>query len=327
MCDKLLVSIIVPVYNVERFLKQALDSIVYQSYHNIEVIIIDDGSTDTSGRISDKYAEQYKNFKVYHIENCGLAEARNFGLKLAHGEFIYFMDPDDWIEKNLIESAVTALERDKTNVFLLNFRLVSESGAIISGNDKLINNINSIETDRSIIKKLARNELHNFVWQFIVRSSVIKDIGPLLTFQNMAYEDITWTPIVIQRAKHISVSNQYFYNYRQRSNSIAHTQSLKNIQDRKKARSFFNKFISENYAQLQDELVASNIDSLLHLYSMCANFEGESSEIKKIQTFIEQQLKQVKNTQNIEFKNRLKVLLFRIGLLMPILKLVRYLKK
>lgn len=325
MQDKLLVSIIVPVYNVEKFLEQALDSIVDQSYNNIEVIIIDDGSTDSSGEISDKYVEQYKNFKVYHIENCGLAEARNFGLKLAHGDFIYFMDPDDWIEKNLIESAVTTLENDKTNVFLLNFRFISESGDLIKEHNKLINHFSSVETDSSIIRKLARNELQNFVWQFVIRSTVIKNIEPVLMFQNMTYEDITWTPIVIQRAKRISVSSQYFYNYRQRSNSIAHTQTLKNIQDRKKAREFFNKFASENYPQFQEELDESNIYSLMHLYSMCANVDVESSEVKEIQIFVEQQFKQVKNIQNIESKNKLKVFLFRIGLLMPVLKLVKYL--
>ena len=93
-----LLSIIVPVYNVEMYLKRCVDSILKQDYDNMEIILVDDGSTDSSGVICDQYASNYKNVKVIHKKNGGLSDARNFGLDNCRGQYISFIDSDDWIE-------------------------------------------------------------------------------------------------------------------------------------------------------------------------------------------------------------------------------------
>lgn len=98
-----LISIIVPVYNVETFLRQCLDSIVTQTYKNLEIILVDDGSTDNSGKVCDEYAERDRRIKVIHKSNSGVSSARNVGLNVATGKYIGFVDGDDWIEPDMYE--------------------------------------------------------------------------------------------------------------------------------------------------------------------------------------------------------------------------------
>lgn len=107
------VSVIVPVYNVEKYLKRCLDSILEQTYGNIEIILIDDGSTDCSGKICDAYAETYTNIKIIHKANMGLSDSRNVGIANARGEYIYFLDSDDYIIRECIEILYkNAIEND-----------------------------------------------------------------------------------------------------------------------------------------------------------------------------------------------------------------------
>lgn len=98
-----LISVIVPVYNVEQYLNKCVDSIIDQTYRNIEILLIDDGSTDTSGAICDEYSQRYDNVKTYHKKNGGLSSARNYGIERAAGEYLGFVDSDDYIHKEMYE--------------------------------------------------------------------------------------------------------------------------------------------------------------------------------------------------------------------------------
>lgn len=111
MVNNYLVSIIVPVYNAEKFLKSALDSIKMQSYRNLEVLLINDGSTDDSGSICDSYAKSDKRIKVFHIDNHGVSYARNIGLQEATGQYITFVDSDDILNINMVEELVNGIEK------------------------------------------------------------------------------------------------------------------------------------------------------------------------------------------------------------------------
>ena len=120
--NKFLISIIVPVYNVEQYLPKCLDSIINQTYKNLEIILIDDGSTDKSGKICDKYKNEDKRIKVIHKINTGVSAARNDGIDIAQGTYITFVDSDDWIEEDYINLATACLTKYQPDILINNYK-------------------------------------------------------------------------------------------------------------------------------------------------------------------------------------------------------------
>ena len=111
-----LVSIVIPVYNVSRYLAQCLESVIHQSYHNIEIIIIDDGSTDGSGSLCDSFARSDDRIRVFHTENRGLASARNLGMEKCTGSYLMFIDSDDWIELHTVETLLNFAQKYNADI-------------------------------------------------------------------------------------------------------------------------------------------------------------------------------------------------------------------
>ena len=124
-----LISIIVPVYNVEEYLKQCLDSILEQTYRNWELILVNDGSTDSSGLICQEYAEKDARIRYYEKENGGLSDARNYGIDRVQGEYITFIDSDDWVTKTYIEELYSKLQHYNADVSISNYFCFQESNA------------------------------------------------------------------------------------------------------------------------------------------------------------------------------------------------------
>lgn len=125
-----LVSVILPVYNVEKYIREALDSVINQTYKNLEIILVDDGSPDSSGDICDEYAAKDDRIRVIHKENGGVSSARNAGIEAARGDWIYFMDPDDWIDPDTIEAAVGMAAENGCDMCLFDFENVYKGKGI-----------------------------------------------------------------------------------------------------------------------------------------------------------------------------------------------------
>ena len=130
--DQPLISIIVPVYNVDKYLEKCINSLLDQTYENIEIILIDDGSKDKSGSICDVYSDNYKNIKVVHKENAGLGYARNTGLEMTHGNYVTFVDSDDWVSQDLIQHMYIAMTENKVDFCKSGFQQVKNNGEIVS---------------------------------------------------------------------------------------------------------------------------------------------------------------------------------------------------
>lgn len=169
------ISIIVPVYNVEKYISKCLDSIVNQIYRNIEVIVVNDGSTDKSGLICDEYAEKYNNIKVFHKENEGVSSARNLGIDNASGEYIAFVDPDDYIDKNMYEILYKEIIKSKSDIAMCSFFYVKESEVIYTGNkEKTI-----ILSKEEVIYKYFNGVnpfSGSFLWNKLFRRELFRDI-------------------------------------------------------------------------------------------------------------------------------------------------------
>ena len=127
-----MISVIVPVYNVEKYLRQCLDSIVAQTYRDLEIILVDDGSIDASGAICDEYAVRDSRIKVVHQPNRGLSSARNTGLDLVSGEYTFFIDSDDWIHEKALERLLLAQAKTNADLVLCNYQRVDEAGNAIN---------------------------------------------------------------------------------------------------------------------------------------------------------------------------------------------------
>ena len=142
MLSLILVSVIVPVYKVEFYLSECIESILKQTYQNLEIILVDDGSPDDCGSICDKYAQQDKRIKVFHKNNEGLSEARNYGIERATGDYLSFVDSDDWIEPDMFETLVSVVVVNDSDIVCCGYyREYNGYKETILKIDKIIGNI------------------------------------------------------------------------------------------------------------------------------------------------------------------------------------------
>ena len=206
------ISIIVPVYNVEKYLKRCVESIINQTYKNLEIILIDDGSTDNSGKICDEYALMDNRVKVLHIKNGGVSNARNLGIENATGEYIAFVDSDDYLEKEMYAKMLNKAQKEDADLVFCKYRRFDEQGKYINVNDEegLIQ-----LADRKDIKCFFVKEADNIVWGTIWRSLYKKCILQNLRFDLDIYlnEDFIFILRAIMSARRIFFLNEYLYNY------------------------------------------------------------------------------------------------------------------
>ncbi len=212
-----LVSIIVPIYNVEKHLRNCLSSVEEQTYQNYEVLLINDGSTDSSGHIIEEYTKKDNRFTAINQINGGLSAARNTGIYHARGEYMFFLDSDDYIEKDAINNLVTALGSEKFDIILANAYRVQ-------GNSKsLIKNIKSDTVYESgeayMIEKMQARSYHPAVWMNLYSSKLILANG-LYFAPRKLHEDVEWLPRVLIKAHKIKEIDDIVYNYIIRPNSI-----------------------------------------------------------------------------------------------------------
>lgn len=210
-----LISVIVPVYNVEKYLERCLNSIVNQSYENLEIILVDDGSTDNSGIICDKWAEKDDRVVVIHKKNGGLSDARNWGMKEAHGAFIGFVDSDDWIAKDMYEKLINAIERDGSDIAACGVQMVWEDS---EKTEMLTHNRSCVLSNQEAQEKLIEESLVlHPVWYKVYKREVIADIS---FERNRYHEDVFWTYKVLGNTNTLSIIEDVGYYYWQRKGSI-----------------------------------------------------------------------------------------------------------
>lgn len=206
-----MISIIIPVYNVEHFLHQCVNSVLAQSYDNIEVLLINDGSTDNSGQICDQIARQNKKVKVFHKENGGVSSARNLGLREAKGDFIGFVDSDDWIEPNMYEEMLSNLLNTNSQMCICS--------KYIRGNN-ILNNSNiasrSIRREEGI-KAILDYNFPSSIWTSLYKKGILVNI--FLNEKIHHLEDFEFQLRVLNKTERIAICTTPYYHYRNREGS------------------------------------------------------------------------------------------------------------
>lgn len=256
------ISVIVPIYNVEPYLRRCVDSLLQQSYADFELILVDDGSPDNCSAICDEYAAADKRVKVIHKTNGGLSDARNAGLQVAQGEYIAFVDSDDWVTPNYLEQML--------NTLIQTGAVICECAALrTEGSDVLPAVENSVsevfDTVGALEQLIYDGAFHQHVWNKLYRRNVIADI---LFPKEKTNEDEFWTYQVFGNAKKVVKIPDVLYFYFQRPESImGETYSLKRL-DAIEAKVQRQRYIDTNHPQLSLQAKANLFGSCIYAGQM-----------------------------------------------------------
>lgn len=234
---KPLISVIVPIYNVEQYLEKCIGSIISQTYRELEIILVDDGSQDSCGNICDEYAGKDERIKVIHKENQGLGFARNSGMDIAIGEYIMFVDSDDFLSENAVECLYERLSADKTDMAVGKFAFSYADGHEDDIYCKWMK-------DKVIYSEeaLKNTQFPVCAWGKLYK----KEVFSKLRFSNAACAEDLWAyPYVMSEIKNISVVNELIYHYYQRFNSLVYAKTERTLTSTLRAKTNMAEFLLE----------------------------------------------------------------------------------
>ncbi|MGE8204566.1 glycosyltransferase family 2 protein [Heyndrickxia sp. NPDC080065] len=325
------VSVIVPIYNVEKYLERCVDSIINQTYENLEIILVNDGSLDNSGRIAEEYKKIDNRVKAFHKQNGGLSDARNFGIKQITGECILFVDSDDWLEPNMIEKMVNTILEYKADVVQSAFYYAYEDHLLFDNRyfDKTCPPL--VLSNKELMKELVINEkVKNFAWGKLFKSNFIQDIP---FEKGVLFEDVFWAHKVMHRVHKYVILNDPLCYYFQRNDSIVATYSPRNL-DIIRGLKERHCFLEEYYQDLTEESLKGILKtSLIHYNLLLANRKKDKGATyrKDIKTYIKSNYRQFKKSVKHEKTLNRQLILFSIHPYLNVLylfvqKIVRKLK-
>lgn len=216
-----LISVIIPVYNVKHYLRQCLDSVVSQTYRNIEILIIDDGSSDGSGIICDDYALKDARVKVFHTDNLGLSAARNYGLdhKSEASEYVVFLDSDDWMEPQAIQILFNSADKYQADIVSCSFYIEYLNCQLTSSQPELKM---VLEGEQSLNSFISEFYIGNAAWNKLYKAELFKS---LRYPQGRLYEDVSTTYKTVLAAERVVVLPDLLIHYRIRKR-VFHTHIL-----------------------------------------------------------------------------------------------------
>ncbi len=267
-----LISVIIPVYNVEKYLDRCIQSVVGQTYKNLEIILVDDGSPDNCPAMCDEWAKRDSRIKVIHKENGGLSDARNVGIAVATGSFIGFVDSDDYISADMYQLLYDRMLTDDCDISVCGIQLIFEDSTAprsltCSGNCILDN----IEAMRAII---CESWIKQPVVYKLYKTHMVRDI---LFPVGKCNEDVFWSYQPISRAKKVSIFDTHCYFYTQRSGSIMNTNySLKRL-DALIAKQERLALVEKSYPSLVDDARHDLLFSCMYAMQMSLRYMDASS--------------------------------------------------
>lgn len=237
-----LISVIIPVYNVEKYLDRCVESIVNQTYRNLEIILVDDGSPDRCPEMCDEWAKKDGRIKVIHQKNGGAGKARNTGTQLATGSFISYVDSDDYVDKYFYEK-MTKLFDEETDVVECEYVSVNDENVVFEINGEVW----ETTAEKAMEYHIKDTYFKQVIWNKLYRHSVVKDIYfPI----DKMIDDEFWTYQVLGNCRKLKHFDDVLYAYRQQENSVMHeTFSIKRLQALE-AKTLRLKYVDKNYKKL-----------------------------------------------------------------------------
>lgn len=278
-------SIILPIYNVEKYLSVCIDSILSQSYSDYEIILVDDGSTDSSSAICDEFAAKHTCIQVIHKQNGGLSDARNVGLKAAQGEYVFFIDSDDYLINNTVLSVIS--EKLNTQPDVVVFR----PAKWFEGSEQLLINNYDLSVSQEVISPynkclelINKNCFFTSAWSKVIKRSLL--INNHIEFEKgLLGEDNDWYYKVISHLCSLELINAPLYVYRQRAGSITKSYAVKNLDHLLWIIEKWIKFVNdgeltENKKVIRSDLARQYCNAIIG-YSTLKNVEGLYPRLKR----------------------------------------------
>ena len=301
-----LISVIVPIYNVEVYLRKCIDSILAQDYPNLEIILVDDGATDNCGQICDEYAQKHSNITVIHKQNGGLSSARNAGIEIAKGKYISFVDSDDWIESDMISTLYNDLKQDNADVSAIIFYQEYSDGRLIK---------NSHQTEKSLLSReealscfLFNDYLTPCACGKLYNIELWKDIrfpeGKLFEDQLTIYK-------ILDLADNVVFNPLPKYYYFKREGSIGHSVFNDRTYDLYHAINEEYQFLVNKYPNIKADLVVGKITwEIVFVNMMLRGGKNDQELIKKVRKCARENYLSVIKCPYINKIRKLQILLF-----------------
>lgn len=307
-----MVSVIIPVYNVENYLEECLESLLKQTYKETEIIIIDDGSTDKSMEIIKSYSKKFNKFNLISQENSGVAQVRNIGLSKATGEYVLFVDSDDFLEPSMIEAMYNKAVYNRSDIVICDYYIYYDA------NKKIIAKYycsDSAYSGDEIIKMMIEFKIQGQLWnKMFKRETLIKNN---FQFENgRIIEDIFPVFKLIENCSNITFINKPLYYYRQRNDSYVYNVNKKLLDDYYYAMSNVMSYIEKRYSYIEKEstnIFRSNV--LAMLICNYIKFVGTKKENKEINSYIKKfdvSFKILRGIKNISNVNKIKTILWKL---------------
>ncbi|MCM1286184.1 MAG: glycosyltransferase [Acetobacter sp.] len=223
-----LISVIIPVYNVEMFLDRCIDSVINQTYDNLEIILVDDGSTDHSPVLCDNWSKKDSRIKVIHKKNGGLSDARNCGLDCSSGNYVVFIDSDDYVKSDMIETLFLRLIDDASDLALCNYLCVSDDENYVNDYE------NSLPVSDELIdgKQAQRKLFGDMHWHYVIACCKLYKKFLFDDFRfpvGKLHEDLFTTHLIFEKCNLVSCVREPLYYYYQNENSITHSYSIRRL--------------------------------------------------------------------------------------------------
>ena len=313
---KPILTVVIPVYNVEKYLKRCIESILIQEWKHYDILLVDDGSADNSPKICDDYAKAYDFISVIHKKNGGLSAARNTGISNAEGEYVFFLDSDDWIEPNTFSDLAEVIESDQYDIISFNPEFVKSEHDIIKSDSKRTKRLTGKE---ALIDMFSYGFITGFATDKIYRKALFTK-NTIQFPVGKYYEDLGTNYKLFFAAKKVYATNQKYYHY-----LIDNPDSITQSWNEKKFRDMFGFYKEVFYSDFvrsqlnQEELHISQlyyVNGLTHILAslykakLHKNYDEITSEVK-------QELEKNKMTcsEMKSIPNRNKYLLYRLHLL------------
>lgn len=275
-----LISVIVPIYKVEPYLHRCIESIISQTYKNLEIILVDDGSPDRCPEICDKYAQKDSRIKVFHKENGGLSDARNYGIKNSTGDYIGFVDSDDFIHETFYEKLLDMIKEHNADISICNLLRFKDYKDVLV--DELLNCDIVILTSTEALKALftAKDYGSVMAWNKLYKSSLFKDYDICFPIHRI-HEDNYTTYKLFYYSHKIVYTHDKLYYYLQRSTSIMGNSDLNKRMDGLEAAEETIRFIDSKLPILKNEVRANFILSNITILNYMIEYGIKNEKIKK----------------------------------------------